>query len=87
MGEPMTSKKKQEYRCGVVKESVQIHLCKKPSGGLRSKGEFFVQCDQDECQYVDNNKLPCPLELSLFKEEIREREEKAQQQREASDYY
>lgn len=83
----MAIKKKQEYHCGVVSEKVQIHLRKKPSGGLRSRGEFFVQCDQDECQYVDQNEPPCPLELSLFKEEIREREEKAQRQRESSDHY
>jgi hypothetical protein len=83
----MTMKKKQEYQCSVVNERVQIHLCKKPSAGLRSKSEFFVQCDQSECQYVDTNELPCPLELSLFKEEIREREERAQQQRESAEYY
>ena len=83
----MTVKKKQQYQCGVVNESVLIHLCKKPSAGLRSRGEFFVQCDQSECQYVDKNLLPCPLELSLFQEEIRMREEKAHQQRESSDYY
>jgi hypothetical protein len=83
----MAIKKKQEYHCGVVDEKVQIHLCKKPSGGLRSRGEFFVQCDQDECQYVDQNESPCPLELSLFEEEMHEREEKAQRQRESSDYY
>ena len=83
----MAMNKKRVYHCSVVDESVQIHLCKKPSGGFRSKGEFFVQCDQSECQYVDENELPCPLELSMFEEEIREREEKAQQKRESSGNY
>jgi hypothetical protein len=83
----MAKNKKQEYQCGVVHEIVQIRLCKKPSAGLRSKGEFFVQCDQSECQYVDRNTLPCPLHLSLFREEIREREEKARQHRETADRY
>jgi hypothetical protein len=83
----MARNKKQAYQCGVVHESVQINLCKKPSAGMRSKGEFFTQCDQGECQYVDHNTLPCPLTLALFQEEIREREEKAQQLRENSSYY
>jgi hypothetical protein len=82
----MAGGKKQGFDCEVVNERVQIHLCKKPSAGLRSKTVFFVQCDQDECQYVDANELPCPLELSLFGEEIREREERAQRMRAASDY-
>ena len=82
----MTGKKKQGYDCEVVNERVQIHLCKKPSAGLRSKTEFFVQCDQDECQYVDVNELPCPLGLSKFGEEIREREERAQRLRDTPDY-
>ncbi len=82
----MARKKKQDYKCSVVNETVKIHLCKKPSAGLRSKTEFFVQCDQSECQYVDINKLPCPLNLSPFKEEIAEREEKARQNRENSEY-
>jgi len=83
----MATKRKQAYQCSVVNETVQIHLCKKPSAGLRSRSEFFVQCDQSECQYVDKNELPCPLEISIFREEIREREEKAQQKRESSEYY
>ena len=83
----MAIKKKREYHCSVVNELVQIHLCKKSPAGFRSRSEFFVQCDQSECQYVDKNELPCPLELSLLEEEIHEREEKAQQQRESSDYY
>ncbi len=82
----MAKSKKQEYQCSVVNETVLIHLIKKPSAGLRSKADFFVQCDQSECQYVDKNELPCPLNLSLFADEIREREEKAKQQREESEY-
>jgi len=78
-------KKKQEYHCSVVNEDVKVHLCRKPTAGLRSRSEFFVQCDQSECQYVDSNELPCPLDLSLFKEEIEEREEKARQNRESYD--
>ena len=76
------NKKLREYQCGIVNEVVKIHLRKKSSGGFNSKGEFFVQCDQSECQYVDENKPPCPLSLSMFKEEIHEREEKSRRNRE-----
>jgi hypothetical protein len=82
----MARLKKQDYQCSVVNEVVQIHLCRKSTAGFRSRSEFFVQCDQSECQYVDSNQLPCPLSLSMFEEEIREREEKAQQNREDSGY-
>ena len=73
----MARKRTREYHCSVVDELVKIHLCKKSKGGLRSRAKFFVQCDQSECQYVDENALPCPLTLSLFEEEIRQREEGA----------
>jgi hypothetical protein len=86
-GGPMARKRKQSYHCSVVDETVQIHLCKKPSAGLRSKSEFFVQCDQDECQYVDKNEPPCPLNLSMFEEEIQEREERARRLREESEHH
>jgi len=33
------------------------------------------QCNQDDCQYVEVNQPPCPLNLSLFEKEIKEREE------------
>jgi hypothetical protein len=30
-----------------------------------------VQCDQTECQYVDKNEIPCPLNVGMFAEEIK----------------
>ena len=83
----MVGKKKQEFHCGVVNEAVKIHLCKKSKAGWRTRSVFFVQCNQSECQYVDENELPCPLSLSMFEDEIREREEEARQKRESSDAY
>jgi hypothetical protein len=74
----MASSKKRDFHCDVVNEPVKICLRKKSRGGLTSSDHvLFVLCDQSECQYVDNNTLPCPLNLSLFEEEIREREETA----------
>ena len=75
----MVAKKSREYHCQVVDEKVRIALRKRSSGGLQSAQVFFVQCDQDECQYVDENKLPCPLTLDLFATEIKAREEKAEE--------
>ena len=59
-----------------MSEEVEIVLKNKPSHGLQSKTELFVQCNQSECQYVDLNQPPCPLSLELFAEEIEKREEK-----------
>jgi hypothetical protein len=34
-----------------------------------------VQCNQLDCQYVEENKPPCPLHVGLFADEIRAAEE------------
>jgi hypothetical protein len=47
---------------------------RRADGFGRDRG-YFVQCDQTECQYVDENKPPCPLQVSMFAEEIRVAEE------------
>ncbi len=82
----MAAKKQREYQCSAVNEVVKIHLRKKPKAGQRSESVFFVQCDQSECQYVDENVPPCPLTLSQFADEIRERDEAARERREMPDY-
>jgi len=82
----MGAQKQREYQCSVVDEAVKIHIRKRPKAGWAGNSALFVQCDQGECQYVDENELPCPLTLSLFAEEVRERDEMARQRREASEY-
>jgi len=72
----LANRRGKKYFCDVVSEDVEIALRNKPSGGLRSKNKLFVQCNQTECQYADNNLSPCPLRLDLFAEEIEKREEK-----------
>ena len=47
-----------EFFCSVVSEMVLIRL-KRPGGFGRPQG-YFVQCDQSDCQYVDENKPPVP---------------------------
>ena len=78
----MTRKMMRDFHCNVINEEVRICLCKKSTAGLRSESALFVMCNQNECQHVDDNKLPCPLNLSLFAEEIRAREETARLRRE-----
>ncbi len=62
-----------EFRCKVVSETVLIRL-RRADGFGRLRG-YFIQCNQTECQYVDENKPPCPLHVGMFAEEIRAREE------------
>jgi hypothetical protein len=62
-----------EFSCEVVSEMVLISL-RRANGFGRPRG-YFVQCNQTECQYVDENKPPCPLHVGMFAEEIRVAEE------------
>ena len=79
-------RKSKDFDCSVVHETVKISLGTKRNGGLKSRDSLYVKCDQNECQYVEENNLPCPLTLSLFEEEIQIREEKSRQRREDAKY-
>ena len=72
----MPKRKGKEFFCSVVTENVKIFLKTKTSLSRTFKDELYVQCDQFECQYVDENIPPCPLKLDLFSKEIEEREER-----------
>ncbi len=65
-----------DYFCNVVSENVEITLMNKLCLDVKYKKALFVQCNQSECQYVDINQYPCPLDLNLFAEEIEKRMEK-----------
>ena len=58
-----------QFWCTVVSESVLIRL-RRADGFGRERGHF-VQCNQSECQWVDENRLPCPLNLEMFSAEIK----------------
>jgi len=62
-----------EFSCEVVSEMVLIHL--RRVDGFGRPREYFIQCNQTDCQYVDENKPPCPLHVGMFAEEIRVAEE------------
>jgi hypothetical protein len=82
----MSSRKIRSFHCDVINETVGICLHRRPTAGLRSADALFVLCNQSECQYVEDNKAPCPLNLSMLAEEIREREERTRLRKEDSRY-
>ncbi len=69
----MARSRPREFVCQVVSETVLIRL--RRSGGFGQPQGYFVQCNQTDCQYVDENKPPCPLNSTMFADEIKAAEE------------
>lgn len=67
-----------EFQCSVVNETVLIRLKRETLFAKRTA--YFVQCNQTDCQYVERNELPCRLHVDMFVDEIREIEERRQNQ-------
>ena len=65
----MSRKSGREFWCTVVSEKVLIRLSR--ASGFDPERGYVVQCNQTECQYVDKNEPPCPLNLGLFAEELK----------------
>lgn len=82
----MSKQKAKDFFCTAVSENVKISLKVKPTLSRTFKDELYVQCDQFECQYIDENILPCPLTLNLFAKEIEDREARRKARKEADDY-
>lgn len=57
------------FWCPTVSESVLIRLTR-PPGLSRTTPEYFVQCNQMDCQYVETNAFPCPLRVDMFRDVI-----------------
>jgi len=72
----MPKQKGKDFFCSVVSENVKIALKTKTSLSQTFNNELYVQCNQYECQYADENTPPCPLTLTLFAKEIEKREER-----------
>jgi hypothetical protein len=60
------------YECDVVHKQVQIYLKHQKRGRIEAHGPTFsfVQCNQGNCQHVDQNELPCPLNAGIFSESV-----------------
>ena len=56
----------QDYYCNVISEHVKIYLKNKVNIGLKYRKDYFVKCNQGDCQYVDENSSPCPLVIEMF---------------------
>ena len=69
----MSRSRAREFFCQVVSETVLIRL--KRAGGFGRPTGGFVQCNQTDCQWVEENKPPCPLNIAMFADEIRTAEE------------
>ncbi len=65
----MSRAQARSFWCPVVSETVSIRL-RRP-GGFGRPSTWFVQCDQPDCQYVEENKPPCPLHPGMFEADIR----------------
>ena len=77
----MANLRERDYFCRVVSEDVKIALKSKVSISPKFMKEFFVQCNQSDCQYFGLNESPCPLRLDLFSEALERREEKRRARR------
>ncbi len=62
----MAKRNIQDYYCNVISENVKIYLKNKANIGLKYKKDYFVKCNQEDCQYVDENTSPCPLTKEMF---------------------
>ena len=71
----MARKNCQKFHCVVVQELVEIFLSKKRVGGFYGRERPFVQCNQYDCQYVDENTAPCPLRVDMFADDLARRRE------------
>ena len=69
----MARSKPREFLCPVVSERVSIRL--RRSTGFGRPAGYYIECDQVDCQYVDENKPPCPLTVDMFADEIRAAED------------
>jgi hypothetical protein len=72
-GDAVSRSRPRPFHCAVVSEEVLIRL--RRWAGFGKPPGYFVQCDQVDCQYVDENKPPCPLHIGMFADEIRAAEE------------
>jgi hypothetical protein len=62
----MANKSIRDYYCALVSENVKIRLKHKANISRKYKNDQFVKCNQEDCQYVNSNVLPCPLGIEMF---------------------
>jgi len=65
------SAKQQDYYCTVVSEAVRVTIGARQRGGFNGRSHKFAQCNQELCQYVEENDLPCQLRPEMFDVEVK----------------
>lgn len=67
----MTRKKRsKELFCDIAGEEIRATLKQKFTIQFGAAPQYFVECNQEYCQYLGENKPPCPLNLELFQAEL-----------------
>lgn len=70
----MRKSRVRDFECPVVNETVRVRLTRPAL--FDRQAPYFVQCNQADCQYVDKNEPPCPLNIGMFGDAIREIEDR-----------
>ena len=67
----MTRKKRSKVLfCDIGGEEITATLKQKFTIQFGAAPQYFVECNQEDCQYLGENNPPCPLNLELFQAEL-----------------
>ena len=67
----MTRKKRsKKLFCDIAGEEICATLKQRFTIQFGAIPKYFVECNQEDCQYRGENKPPCPLNLDLFQAEL-----------------
>lgn len=62
--------------CVVTSDNIRATLRRRFSISVSTESGYYVDCDQEDCQYAGENKPPCPLSLDMFEDELQKAKEK-----------
>jgi hypothetical protein len=65
-------KRSRELHCDIAGEEICATLKQRFTIQFGAPPKHFVECNQEYCQYLGENKPPCPLNLDLFQAELSE---------------
>ncbi|GMT42113.1 MAG: hypothetical protein IEMM0002_0524 [bacterium] len=74
----MGKSRTKEIECVIASEKIRATLRHKFSITIGVEPNYYVECNQEDCQYAGENKPPCPLSLELFADEMSKIKEKRQ---------
>lgn len=62
--------------CTIAGEEVHATLKQKFTMTFGATPRYFVDCNEEDCQYLGENMPPCPLSLQMFEKELSDIREK-----------